>query len=392
MAKRRSNHEGTIFKRTNGTWRAQITIDGKRLSFTAKTAKECRDWLNLTQRKVDAGLTFEGTQVTLDKFLSEWLVTVKATLRPRTWDQYQQIVRDHIVPSLGKIKLFNLRPDHVQTLYNERLKAGAGSRTVQLTHSVLHRALVHAVKLGLLERNPADATVPPKPKAGEMKILDESQVSQFLITAKQSRNEALYCLALTTGMRQSELLGLQWTDIDWTSKKLKVQRQLKRKRGGGFIFAPLKTKAAKRTVALGLRSTETLKAHLNRQEQERKALGEKWQENNLIFPSTVGTPLDQRSLLRDFKATLTLAGLPDIRFHDLRHTAISIMLNTNVPLIVVSRRVGHSRPSITLDIYGHLLSHMQGDVADSIDDHILPTEFQLHQNCTSEERVLIESS
>lgn len=392
MAKKRVNHEGTIFQRNNGTWRAQLTLNGQRLSFSGKSQRECRDWIKATQQKIDAGLSFEGAQTSLENFLSDWLVTIKSSLRVRTCTQYEQIVRDHINPQLGQIKLFDLRPEHIQKLYNAHLKAGIGPRTVQLTHAVLRRALVHAVKLGLLERNPAAATVPPRPKPAEMKILDERQVSLFLSAAKESRNEALYCLALTTGMRQSELLGLQWADLDWTKKTLKIQRQLKRKRGGGFNYLTPKTKAGKRTITLGSKTIETLRAQVNHQATERLVAGERWQEHNLLFPSTIGTPMDQKHLHRDFKAILVRGGLPDIRFHDLRHTAISIMLNHNVPLIAVSRRVGHSRPSITLDIYGHLIPGMQGEVAEGIDDLVLPTAVELHQGCTNEESLLNEQA
>ena len=203
MAKKRGNKEGSLFKRKNGTWRAQVTVNGERLSFTGKSQKECRLWIKQTINQLDTGLTFYGAQICLGEFLLDWLVSTKASLRLKTWDQYQQIVCTHIIPDLGKIKLIELRPDHIQSLYDKKLRGGTGLRTVQLIHAVIHRSLNHAVKLGILGRNPDDVTTPPKPKQQEMKIYGESQVQRLIITAqaKEDRFLALYQLAITTGMR-----------------------------------------------------------------------------------------------------------------------------------------------------------------------------------------------
>ena len=390
MAKKRANNEGSIYQRKDRTWRAQVTVDGRRLSHNGKTKKECQEWLKETLSLMETGLSFEGAQTKLVDFLSRWLVSIEATLRPSTWFQYQQIVRDHIIPYLGDFKLQELRPDHIQRLYDEKLRQGIGKRTVQLTHSVLHRSMVHAVKLGLIGRNPASATMPPKPRFKEMKIFDESQVSRMLVAAIGDRNELLYHMAVVTGMRQSEMLGLQWKDLDWKNRSLKVQRQLNRVRGVGYRFAPPKTKAGRRTIVLGKKSIQKMREHQDRQHVERLLVGNRWRDHDLVFPTTIGTPMDQRNLLRDFKSLIQKAGLPEIRFHDLRHTAASIMLNHGVPLIVVSRRLGHSKPSITLDIYGHLIASLQAEAAEKIDDLITPVEVGLHLNCTYEESPLEE--
>jgi hypothetical protein len=145
MVRKRANNEGSIYKRKNGVWRAQVTLDGERLNFSADTQKECREWLKKTIGQIDNGLTFSGANTTLREFINDWLVSVESILRPNTLYQYKQIVRDHILPALGKFKLKDLRPDHIQKMYDERIKSGFGPRTVKLTHAVLHRALVHAV-------------------------------------------------------------------------------------------------------------------------------------------------------------------------------------------------------------------------------------------------------
>jgi integrase len=289
------------------------------------------------------------------------------------------------LPSLGRIKLKDLRGDTIQRFYEQRLGMGTGKRTVEILHTTLHRSLQQAVKLGTIGRNPTDATTPPRPEEKEMRFLDEDQVSKFLLAARGDRNEALYYLAIATGLRQSELLGLQWTDLDWEKGTLAVQRQAKRTGRREGYFSPLKTRAGRRTIKLGKRMLEMLKQHQHWQNKEILETGASWTDLNLIFPSSVGTPLGQRNLYAWFKQLLKKAGLPDIRFHDLRHTAASLMLNHGVPVIVVSHRLGHTKVSITLDIYGHLLPEMQNEAAEMIDEIISPVEVPLSGRRVSDE-------
>lgn len=374
MAKKRGNNEGSIYKRENGTWRAMVTVQGKRLSFTAKTKRDGQAWLRQMLEEIDYGLTFDSTQTTLEKFMNDWLISVEPTVRFNTFKQYSQITRQHILPALGHLKLRDIKPSHIQQLYNQMVKKDYGLRTVQLVHSVLHRSLAHAVKLGIIPRNPDDATTPPKPKPKEMEFFDESQVQQMLIVAyaKSDRFFALYHLAVSTGMRQGELLGLKWSDLDWEQGLLHVQRQLTKKKGGGFEFTAPKTKAGTRRLNLGESALRVLRDHRQQQYLEEQAAGDEWQDNDLIFPSLIGTPFDRDNLRKRFRLILKDAGLPRIRFHDLRHTAATLMLNHGIPVIVVSRRLGHARPSITLDIYGHLIPNKQKEVALLMDQLLTP--------------------
>jgi len=174
MAKRRGNHEGSIYQNPTGTWRAQVSINGRRLSATRKTQKECRDWIKATIKQIDKGLTYDAAHTSYEEFISNWLVSTQSSLRPKTWQQYSQLASDYIIPKLGRIKLIELRPNHIQALYDYEIQAGRGLRTVQLIHAVIHRSLHHAVRLGLIGHNPDDATTPPKPKSQEMKIYDET--------------------------------------------------------------------------------------------------------------------------------------------------------------------------------------------------------------------------
>ena len=175
-----------------------------------------------------------------------------------------------------------------------------------------------------------------------------------------------------------ELLGLRWDDLDWVKHTLKVERQLTRPGGDGAMFSAPKTRYGKRTIVLGAKTIEVLRKHRERQQAERLAAGDQWEEYNLIFTTGKGTPIHPRNLLRDFKKLLQDAGLPPIRFHDLRHTAASLMLNNNIAPIVVSRSLGHSKASITLDVYGHLMPSMQTEAAEIIDELVTPIPLESH--------------
>jgi integrase len=198
----------------------------------------------------------------------------------------------------------------------------------------------------------------------------------MLVTARDTRLESILHLAVTTGMRQMELLGLKWTDLDWTKQTIKVERQLVRPEENVAQFAAPKTKYGRRTISMGSRSIEIIRGHYERQNAERIKAGVKWREHGLIFTNAEGGPLDPRNLLRDFKRLLSSSGLPPIRFHDLRHTAASLMLNHNIPVLVVSRMLGHARPSITLDVYGHQIPSMQAGFAERIDELVTPILFR----------------
>ncbi|HEY9078078.1 MAG TPA: site-specific integrase [Anaerolineaceae bacterium] len=377
MTKRRGNQEGTIYQRKSGTWLAQVSIQGKRVSKSFPTQKESRLWIKKMLEQVESGLNATGARMIFGTYLKTWLENARGTIRPKTWQQYEGIVRNHLAPALGSIRLSELQPNHIQNLYGQMLKHGHSPRTMQLIHSVLRRALVIAQRQGLIGRNPAKVVDPPRYAKGEMKVFTDTQARQLLITARGMRNEALYHLAVTTGMRQGELLGLKWKDIDWSTCTIHVQRQAQRINGMGIIFSETKTRSGNRMIQFGQETLKLLAAHLKRQDLERKVEG--WRENDLIFPSTIGTPLEQRNFYREFKELLKVAGLPDIRFHDLRHTAATLMLLNGIPLLVVSRRLGHAKPSITLDVYGHYLPGMQSEAAALMDELVTPIAAELQQ-------------
>jgi integrase len=373
MSKKRGQGEGSIYKRKNGLWAAQISVHGERISKYFKTQRDGLDWLQQMRIQVRSGLTLSGSQLTLKAYLEQWLGSIRASVRPKTLEQYDQVARFHIIPTLGQIKLKDLRPDQIQALYNKKLDGGTSARTTLLIHAVLHRSLNQALKQGIVIRNPAQAVNRPKIRRKEMKTLTDGQVRALLSVVKGTRFEALFWLAVTTGIRQGELLGLRWSDLDWLSRKLRIQRQLQRI-STGQVFSEPKSAAGRRLVILGIETIQKLRMHYDLQLQDRQGLGERWQENDLIFPSTLGTPWDQRNLHRCYKGFLKMAGLPDLRFHDLRHTAATLMLQQGVHPKIVQERLGHSDITLTLNTYSHVLPAMQEDAAEKLDNLLMPID------------------
>jgi integrase len=364
--KRRANGEGALFQRKDGRWCARIHVNGQAHYKYARNQRECRDWLLEMRRQIADGLLLDQGKTPLADYLDFWLESIKPSLRPKTWIQYEQITRQHIKPELGRVRLQDLRPDQLQAFYNRRQADKASPRTVQLIHAVLHRSLGQAMKWGLMARNPADAVERPRVAKTEMQVLSEEQVQRLLIAATGDRLEALWHLAIVTGMRMGELLGLRWSDVDWETSEVQIQRQLQRIPGQGLVFAQPKSEKGKRAIAVGNGTLDVLRDHHSRQDEERSAT-DQWQSLDLVFPSTIGTPMEPRNLLRKFKFLLKQAGLPEIRFHDLRHTSATLMLKKSVHPKIVQERLGHASINLTLDTYTHVLPHMQGDAAEIMD-------------------------
>ncbi len=377
MAKKRGQGEGSLYKRKDGLWVAQMFAQGTKVYKYTKTQGEARDWLREIRNQLKGGLTLSAAQITLESFLQQWLESHRVSIRPKTMQQYEQIVHQYLAPGLGRIKLSELRPDHIQTLYNAYLRQGKSERTVLLIHAVLNRALNQALKWGLIVRNPVQGTTHPKLRRREMSTLTDSQVRDLLRAVKGSRYEALYLLDVSTGLREGELLGLRWSDLDWTTRRLQVQRQLQRLRGGGLVFSEPKSQAGKRAVVLSPIVVSRLRSHRVIQAYEKLFAGEQWQENDLVFPSSIGTPWDPRNLYKHFKILLKQAALPNIRFHDLRHTAATLMLQQGIHPKVVQERLGHADISLTLSTYSHVLPDIQEEAADKFDLLLDPTESDL---------------
>jgi integrase len=319
MGKRRGNGEGSIYKRKDGLWTAMITLErGRRKSFYGRTRPEVARKLGAALKANQDGLPVIGERLTVGAYLADWLEAVRPTIRPQTYRRYEQYVRLDALPVIGAISLSRLSPDHLQRLYAARLAAGLSPTSVGHLHSVLHKALSDAARWGKVVRNAASFVTRPRAERHEMKVLSPEQARAFLKTVSGDRLEALYVLALSSGMRQGEILALRWPDLDLEGATLAVRATLQRTRDG-FAFAVPKTARSRRQVALTKAAVDALRRHRNQQLQERLAQPF-WQDAELVFASEVGTPIEATNLLRrSFFPLLDRAGLPRIRFHDLRH-------------------------------------------------------------------------
>lgn len=368
MSTKRGNSEGSITKRKDGLWEARITLeDSKRKSFYAKTRQEAARKLAEALRDRDKGLPVVGNRQTVGQYLSTWLDATKPTIRPGTWKRHEQYVRVHAIPLLGTIVLYKLTAQQVQALYAKKLEEGLSTTSVHHLHTVLHKALDQAVRLQLVQRNVCDLVDPPRMRHHEMTTLSEEQARTLLAAAADDRFAALYVLALATGMRQGELLALKWRDVDLEGATLQVRATLQFTTDG-FVFAEPKTEKSRRRVALSRAAVGALHLHRLRQAEERLRLGPAWEDMDLVFPNVIGGPMDGIHLLqRNFRPLLEKAGLPRMRFHDLRHTAATLLLGRGINPKIVSEMLGHSDIAITLGLYSHVTPHMQQQAAEAMD-------------------------
>lgn len=367
MAKKKAsgNGAGTVYPRKNkggkitGYLGAYHGPDGKRRTVSAKTKTECREKLRKAMGDADQGLLFDAAGLTLGQYLDKWLPTIKGTLRQRTWERYEQLVRVHIKPNLGKKKLKDLTRTHVKALYADR-RERVSARTVQYVHVTLHKALKDAVEDSLLPRNVSDGLKPASARRHEIEPLTVEQARTLLDAAKGDRLHALYVLAVHYGLRKGELLGLKWADIDLAAGVMQVRRTMSDSREEGTIEESTKSGKGRR-VELSRTAVEALRGRRKAQMEEQLAAGSKWQDNGLIFATAIGTPITGTNLTnRHFDPLLRRAGLPKIRFHDLRHTCATIRFVKGQHPKRVQELLGHSSVAITLDIYSHLIPGLDG--------------------------------
>jgi integrase len=373
----RSHGEGSLSHRSNGTWLAQVSVDGKRVSHTFRIRKEAQEWLNNTTRQVRQGLTFSSAHTTIDELLTTWLAIKKTKSRPATEEQYRRLSRLYISPYLGGMKLQDLTPAKIQTFYSQMEKKNVGKRTIEIVHTILHGFLTHANRLGLVAQNWAALVEVPRPDKREMSVWDETQVSKFLITVP---DDPFYRLAFATGMRRGELIGLQWKDLDWNTGMLHIRRQVYEPEGGGYIYQAPKTERGRRGIRLGPGLIEALRKQYRQTIPLMMTIaGNDWQENDLLFPSSKGTPRNGYSVSKAFKELGEQSGLPAIRFHDIRHTAASIMLLHGEPPVRVAGILGQS-VAVLLSTYAHYIQDDQERASRIMDDITTITTIEFN-NC-----------
>lgn len=365
---RRGNGEGSIyFREDKGLWCSSVTVGWdekgkqKRRILYAKTREELLSKKRELENSIDLGTYTEPSKMTVTEFLDSWFEIYRTSLRSSTHVRNQGILRNHVIPAIGSIYLNKLTPLKLQHLYNSKLNEGQSPRSVRNMHFILHKAFEQAVRWGYLNRNIADLVELRKPQKKEIKVLSKEQVDNFLEAAKGNWYYPLYVLAFTTGLRQGELLGMKWNDIDLAQGTLAVQRTLKELNGKLLIGEP-KSKSSRRTISLPQLAIQTLREH-RRVQLERGFIGAEW-----VFTDTKGGLVRVQNMLkRSFKPLVKKAGSPDIRFHDCRHSHSTLLLMQGVNPKLVQERLGHSSIQITLDTYSHVLPNMQKQVARELD-------------------------
>lgn len=364
---RRGRGEGSVYQRPDGLWAAQVTVgydgQGKRRRRTVygRTKAEVLRKLADLQHEALTGALTEPGRLTVAGFLASWLQDVARTrVRPSTLARYAGLVEKHVTPYIGGLQLRKVTPLVLQRLYSQLEKHGASPRTRELVHVVLHSALKHARRVNVLRENPADLVDKPRAPKRSMRALSREEVGALLGAAKDDRLEALYVCAVSLGLREGELLGLRWEDVDLRQGTLTVRRTQQELNGRLLVSEP-KTAASRRTIPLPDGVKAALREHRKRMLAE--GLRSEW-----VFCDTQGGLLRRSNLIqRSFWPLLKRAGLPRIRFHDLRHTAATLLLEQGVPLKTVQALLGHSTIAVTADTYAHVTPAMERQAVAAMD-------------------------
>jgi integrase len=379
---------GRIIKRkgsSNYTIVLQLGLDpvsGKRkqrwiAAGTSKREAEAK-LAELLHEQAQGTLT-KPNKLTIGECLDQWLRDYRPRIAPNTAQSYEFFIERHIKPAIGQIPLTSLTPVHLQRLYSDKLssgrkdgKGGLSGRSVRYIHVTLHRALKSAVRLGILSRNVADNVDVPGIECHEMRTMTEDDILTFLESAKTGPYYVLYFLALFSGLRRSELLGLRWTDIDLLGCQLSVTRTLHRLNNGEIIFKEPKTQKSRRLVALSPATVQVLRDHKASQETERLLAGKLLKEDDLVFAQPDGQPLKPDTVSHAFVALARRLGFEGISLHSCRHSHATLLLKRNTHPAVVMQRLGHSSITVTINTYSHVMPSLQKSAAKDFDSIITP--------------------
>jgi integrase len=364
---------GHIERRSSGSWKIQASggFDdaGRRVRVTRTVQGSRRDAeraLTKLLHEVDTGQAVVDGKTPLGGFLADkWLPHMRTQVRPKTWQRYEGAIRLHVAPTIGLVRLAQLRPTHVQRVLDVMTEAGCSAASVHKTYRVLASALTQAVRWRILAVNPAAGVRPPRDERRELSVPDAAEVRKLLDAAARTSYELPLLLAATTGMRRGEVLGLRWQSVDLDAGSLAVTTTLQRVRGETVFVAP-KTDRSRRKISLPAVTVDALKRHRKEQAERRLLLGAAWVDSDLVVDRGDGEHLDPDTLSTGFRRAAKAAGLEGARLHDLRHSYATTLLAAGVNVKVVSEALGHARTAFTMDVYAHVLPTMGEQAASAI--------------------------
>ena len=362
-------------------WEARYTIGfdsgtGKQVqkSVSGKTQKEVAQKLKELTAALDAGTYIAPSKVTVGQWLDLWQQDYLVDVRPSTVTSYEAIIRNHIKPKIGAIRLGSLTTQDIQEFYNrlrfpsENRKA-LSAKTIKNIHGILHHALQQAMLNNYIRTNPSNSCVIPRVTKKKVKPLNEYQIADFLKAIKGHKYENLFLVALFTGIRQGEICGLQWECVNFDDGTILIDKQLQSLRGKTrgdsekYILVPTKN-GKERTITAAPYVMELLWKTKQSQNANRNTWGKAFQENDLVFTDEFGNRITPQALYRAFKIIVTESGMPMVRFHDLRHSYAVISLKSGDDVKTVQENLGHATAAFTLDVYGHVTEKMKKDSAD----------------------------
>ncbi|TCP61247.1 site-specific integrase [Baia soyae] len=342
-----------------------------------KDPKEAEKAMIAKIHELNQGIYYEPTKFTLADFMERWLEDyVTFNCAPRTREIYEYIIHTHISRSrMAKLPLDKIKPIQIQNYYSEKLtkgrvdgKGGLTARSVLHHHRILHEALEHAVKWQILGKNPTKAVTPPRLQKKEVNVLSKDQIQILLEGTKNKYFHGAVFFAISTGMRRGEIFGLRWSDVDFKNQTLSIRQTLQRLKGKGLVFKKsAKNDGSRRSVAISSEIIKLLQVLKATQEECKQNLGVYYQDHDLVFSNEDGTPINVDYVSREFGRSVKKLDIPYVRFHDLRHTHATLLLQQGEHPKIISERLGHSTISITMDIYSHVMPNMQREATDKLD-------------------------
>lgn len=388
----RGNNEGTIYQSADGSWRGAVSLPTepgsndapRRKYFRGATREQVSGKITKALRDLQTNTLVVDETSTLGEYLKQWVDAQASLVRPSTHQSYADTVRLHLSGPIARRPLARLSVLEVQGHLNAKLKAGLSARSVAYIRAVLRAALNDAIKYGFTHRNVAALAEPPKDHKPEFesRVFTVEEAKRFLVRARESRLGALFTVCLAVGLRKGEAIGLRWSDVDLEAGTLQVVQAIQRIKGKGLVATPPKSRKGRRALKLPTVAVDALKRHQEIQAGEREWSGSAWADSRLVFTNRNGGPVDPRNVHDEFKALLKptdedkaagLAPLPDLRLHDLRHSAATLLLVQGVPARVVMEILGHSQISLTLGTYSHVLKEIQDEAALKMDAILGPS-------------------